>query len=392
MSNNQDNTRPEFPKRAVITAGMPYGNKNLHFGHVGGVFVPADCFARFMRDRIGADNVQIVSGTDCYGSPIDEGYRKLVESGEFDGTIADYVMRNHKAQAEALANYDISLDVFEGSGIGKSAAIHNEMTAEVIRKLHDGGFLELDETKQFYDETAGTFLNGRQVVGRCPVQGCKSERAWADECELGHQYSPEELIAPKSTISGEAPSMRPVYNWYFKLPEFSDKLRDYISMIANDGITRQVVSQTIDEFLVPPIIYVKQEFQEQYDALAAQMPAHTYRPVPKGKASFELEFADLAARDAAREILSKAGVRFRTGKALVPLRITGNIDWGVPAPSLTDNTSGKQTDGLTVWCWPESLWAPISFTKRLQGDSWRDYWTGADARAYQFIGQDNIYF
>ena len=72
--------RPTFPKRAVLTGGMPYGNKNLHFGHIGGVFVPADFFARFLRDRIGAENVIFVSGTDCYGSPIMEGYRKKVAS------------------------------------------------------------------------------------------------------------------------------------------------------------------------------------------------------------------------------------------------------------------------------------------------------------------------
>ena len=76
--------RPVFPKRAVITGGMPYGNKTLHFGHVGGMFVHADTFARFMRDRIGKENVIFVSGTDCYGSPIVEAYRKLCESG-FEG-------------------------------------------------------------------------------------------------------------------------------------------------------------------------------------------------------------------------------------------------------------------------------------------------------------------
>ena len=90
--------RVEWPRRAVVTAGMPYGNKALHFGHIGGVFVPADAFARFLRDRIGPENVRFISGTDCFGSPIDEGYRKLVESGAFEGTIADYVQRNHEAQ------------------------------------------------------------------------------------------------------------------------------------------------------------------------------------------------------------------------------------------------------------------------------------------------------
>ena len=75
-------TRPEFPKRAVITGGMPYGNKTLHFGHIGGVFVFADVYARFLRDRIGEENVIFVSGTDCYGSPIAESYRrKCAEEG-----------------------------------------------------------------------------------------------------------------------------------------------------------------------------------------------------------------------------------------------------------------------------------------------------------------------
>ena len=82
-----EGTRPAFPKRAIVTAGMPYGNKGLHFGHIAGVFVPADCYARFLRDRIGPENVMFVSGTDCYGSPIDEGYRKLREQG-FEGSIA----------------------------------------------------------------------------------------------------------------------------------------------------------------------------------------------------------------------------------------------------------------------------------------------------------------
>ena len=98
---SKDN-RPSFPKRAVITGGMPYGNKQLHFGHVGGVFVFADTYARFLRDRIGKDNVIFVSGTDCYGSPIAESYRKLKESGEFDGTIEDFVRKNHESQEKTL--------------------------------------------------------------------------------------------------------------------------------------------------------------------------------------------------------------------------------------------------------------------------------------------------
>ena len=178
MATTQNNVSPvTWPKRAVVTAGMPYGNKPLHFGHVAGVFVPADCFARFLRDRIGAENVRFISGTDCFGSPINEGYRKLVEAGEFTGTIEEYVERNHSKQKATLDSYDISLNIYEGSNIGHSGEVHQGISEAFIKKLHENGWLHKRSTLQFYDPQAGTFLNGRQVQGHCPVQGCKSEHA-----------------------------------------------------------------------------------------------------------------------------------------------------------------------------------------------------------------------
>ena len=93
------NDRPSWPRRAIVTAGEPYGNKGLHFGHVGGVFVPADFFARFLRDRLGRENVIFTSGTDCYGSPIMESYRKLKENEGYDKSISEYVESNHSRQA-----------------------------------------------------------------------------------------------------------------------------------------------------------------------------------------------------------------------------------------------------------------------------------------------------
>ncbi len=381
-----------WPERAIVTAGMPYGNKPLHFGHVGGVFVPADCFARFLRDRIGAENVRFISGTDCFGSPINEGYRKLVEAGEFEGDIADYVQRNHDLQKATLDAYDISLDIYEGSGLGYCGEVHQLISEVIIQRLYESGHLQRRATLQFYDPEAGTFLNGRQVVGRCPVQGCKSEHAYADECDLGHQYAPEDLIAPKSSLTGTTPEMRPVENWYFDLPTFSEFLRAYADELAADPDVRPIVSNTIKEFLVPPVIYIKNEAYEDYRAIAGDLPRHSFREAEKGKASFEVEFKTIEDRDFAREVLSKAGIRFRTGKALVPFRISGNIEWGVKVPEI------EGLSGLTVWCWPESLWAPMSFTMAvndkmgLPRGSWRDFWCSEDAQVYQFIGQDNLYF
>lgn len=393
-SNNEPNTETmiHWPKRAVVTAGMPYGNKSLHFGHVGGVFVPADCYARFLRDRIGKDNVVFVSGTDCFGSPIEEGYRKEVEAGKFEGTIEDYVRRNHDAQKATLDSYDISLDIYEGSGLGHCAEVHRSVTREFIQRLYEKGHLHLESTLQFYDPKEKMFLNGRQVVGHCPVQGCKSEKAYADECDLGHQYDPADLINPVSSVSGTVPEMREVKNWYFDLPEFSEIVRDYARSAEEDPQIRSIVTKTIEEFLVPPIIYIKVELFDKYQQIADKLPEHKYRDAQKGKQSFEIEFKTVADRDKARTVLSDAQIRFRTGKALVPFRISGNVKWGVPVPEIEGAT------GLTTWCWPESLWAPISFTiarndaKGLARSDWRKFWCDKDACVYQFIGQDNLYF
>ena len=387
--------RPQFPKRAVITGGMPYGNKNLHFGHIGGVFVPADFFARFLRDRIGRKNVIFVSGTDCYGSPIMEGYRKKVEEEGYEGTIVDYVQANHNLQKEALDAYGISLDIFAGSGLEPARPIHAKLSKEILERLYERGYLRKMSTRQFYDVKAGQFLNGRQVIGRCPVKGCKSEKAYADECDLGHQFDPEELIDPVSQLTGTKPELRPVDNWYFDLPAFRKDLEKLTDEWDKDSEVRPIVTKTVRESLVDPVIYIQQRFEDAFKAAESKLPVHIVTPAEGNQQSFSVSFENWEDRDHAREILEEAGVRFRTGKTLLPFRLTGNISWGVPAPDLED------TKDLTVWVWPESLWAPISFVQtvlanapegRYSSTDWHDWWCADDAKVFQFIGQDNIYF
>jgi methionyl-tRNA synthetase len=121
-----DAERPAFPKRAVVTAGMPYGNKELHLGHIGGLFIHADTYARFLRDRLGEENVIFVSGTDCYGSPAFESHRQLAAAGAFDGTVAAFVEKNHLRQKEALEAYrsaSASTRPRELAGRGKSTPL-----------------------------------------------------------------------------------------------------------------------------------------------------------------------------------------------------------------------------------------------------------------------------
>ena len=383
--------RPEFPEKAVITGGMPYGNKELHFGHVGGMLVFADTFARFLRDRIGKENVIFVSGTDCYGSPIAEGWRKKVESGEFSGTLEEFVNSNHEKQKATLNAYGISPNLFAASGLGRSKEIHAEVTDWFLKSLYEKHQLEQLSTMQFFDEKAGVFLNGRQVIGKCPVEGCTSDKAYADECELGHQYMPENLINPISTLTGEAPVMMPVTNWYFKLRDYEKLMQEWVAELQKRKDIRPVVWKTIDEFLKPPVIYIKREFEEKYFNLKSSLPEHNYLEEAK-KPSFTIEFQTLSDCDEACKILTENQIRYRTGKTLVPFRLTGNVEWGVPAPVL------EGEEPLTVWVWPESLWAPISFTQTYlesighSRDEWKNYWCSKKSNVYQFIGQDNIYF
>lgn len=383
--------RPVFPKRAVVTGGMPYGNKELHFGHVGGMLVFADTFARFLCDRIGKDNVIFVTGTDCYGSPIAEGWRVKHEKGEFKGSLVDFVQSNHDKQKATLDKYGIAPNLFAASGLGRSKEIHAEVTDRFISSLHKKGQLDRITTMQFFDEEAGCFLNGRQVIGKCPVEGCSSEKGYADECDLGHQYMPENLIDPVSTLTGKTPTMKPVTNWYFRLRDYEGLMKDWVEELKKRKDIRPVVWKTIDEFLKAPVIYVKREFEEKYFELKSSMPEHNYIEEKK-KPSFTIEFSNLPDCDEACRILTENGIRYRTGKTLVPFRLTGNIEWGVPAPVMDG------VEGLTVWVWPESLWAPISFTETYlesighDRDEWKNYWCSKDATVYQFIGQDNIYF
>ena len=380
---------PTFPKRAVITAGMPYGNKNLHFGHVGGMFVHADIFARFLRDRIGKENVIFLSGTDCYGSPIQESYRKRKEAG-YEGGLEDYVAANHESQKKTLEDYGISLDFFGASALGEAGEIHRQLSAEIFRRLYENGYIEKLSVPQFYDEELGIFLNGRQVTGRCPIPGCTSDKAYADECSLGHQFLPSELINPVSCLSGGKPVLRKVENWYFALEDCIGRMKEYNDYLRKNTHTRKYQLETVEEFLKKPMLYVPKKYVESLEELSKRLPVHRILDGEK-KNSFAFEFETLDDRDKAKALLEGMGIHYTSGKTLVPFRLSGNVEWGVPFPEC------EELKDLTFWVWPESLWAPISFTRAYLRQSGREgelekWWGDDEAEVYQFIGEDNIYF
>ncbi|MBN2899577.1 MAG: class I tRNA ligase family protein [Clostridia bacterium] len=387
---NKHIRRPEFPKRAVITGGMPYGNKDLHFGHIGGVFVHADTYARFLKDRIGKDNVIFVSGTDCYGSPIITSHKNHCEKENVDITVEDYVHNFHVRQKQTLENYDVNLSLYATSAFGDSGKKHNKVSEEVFNLLYDHGFLKELSCPQFYDPIHDIYLNGRQVLGKCPYEGCPSEKGYADECDLGHQYPPEDLIDPISVLSGEKPELRNTSNWYFDLERFAEPLKALVENLKNDRSVRPLVIRTLEEFLLPPAIHItRKEFEPLSEDFIASLGG-TLEDIEK-KPSVTFNFNSLDERDVAKKLLDGSNVRYRSGKTITPFRLTGNIEWGVPVPEKED------LKDLTFWVWPESLWAPISFTKTYldsigSKDSWTKWWTDPEAKVYQFIGEDNIHF
>lgn len=386
--------RPTFPKRAVVTAGMPYGNKMLHFGHVLGMMLQADLYARFLRDRIGKENVIFVSGTDCYGSPMLETYRKKIEGGEYSGSIEELCEENHIKQKKTLDTYEISLNFFGASAFGEAKQEHLQVSNDFFEKMYNAGVLKKMDTLQFYDEEKQIFLNGRQVIGKCPFEGCQSEKAYADECDFCHQYLPQDLINPISALSNKKPVLKPITNWYFDMEKYTDNIKQIFDEKEKDKRNRDFITKEIKEFLKKPEIYiVKKEQIETFNKMKNELPEFELIDEGENKTSFTLRFETLAMREKACEILANYGLRYRNGKTLVPFRITGNIEWGVPCPEK------EGLKDLTFYVWPESLWAPISFTKAflkkddtMYSKDYKDFWCSNDAVVYQIMGEDNMYF
>ena len=364
----------------------------MHFGHLGGMILSADFFARFMRNRIGSENVILQSGTDCYGSTMTMAFDKAIEKGEKYASLEDFIKSNHNKTFDVLKKADVFPNIYGASAFGEAKEEHIRVSAEFFNAMYKSGNLKKMDTEQFYDEEKQCFLNGRQVVGKCPYPGCKSEKGYADECDMCHQYLPKDLIDPVSMLSGKTPVLKRITNWYFDVGAYREQILEIIESMQQDRRNRKYVTNEISEFLKKPELYIKQEQYSAFSALRNSLPKCEEFEVASNKPSFTVVFERLEDRERACDILNGAGIKFRAGKTLVPFRITSNFFWGVPVP---------EQDGLkdlTFYVWPESLWIPIAFTRTYLKNSnnphsdWRDWWCSAESEVYQFIGEDNMYF
>ena len=201
-------------KRTTVTSALPYANGGVHIGHLAGVYVPADIYVRYLRLK--GEDVMFVGGSDEHGVPVTQRARK-------EGITPQQVVdRYHKMIKDSFEEFGISFDVYSRT----TSATHHKFASDFFRKLYDDGKLIEKTTKQFYDETTGTFKTDRDIVGECPH--CHAE-ANGDQCEkCGRDLDPTELINPRSKESGAKLILKDTTNWFLPLNEYESWLKEWI--------------------------------------------------------------------------------------------------------------------------------------------------------------------
>jgi methionyl-tRNA synthetase len=203
------------PKRYLITAALPYANGQKHIGHLAGAYLPADIYVRYLKAQ--KRDAVFVCGSDEHGTAIPIQATK-------EGTTAQAIIdKYHPLMEQNFKDLGIAFDVYHRT----SDPLHHQTAQEFFTKLEANGDLETKETEQYFDESAQTFLADRYIKGTCP--SCGYDSAYGDQCEkCGKSLSPEELINPVSTLSGNAPIKKTTTHWYLPLNRHEDFLRNWI--------------------------------------------------------------------------------------------------------------------------------------------------------------------
>lgn len=203
------------PKRYLITSALPYANGLKHIGHLAGAYLPADIYVRYLKAQ--KRDVVYVCGSDEHGTAIPIQATK-------EGTTAQAIIdKYHPIMEQNFKDLGIDFDIYHRT----SDLLHHETAQEFFTKLNNNGDLEIKESEQYFDEQANTFLADRYIKGTCP--NCGYENAYGDQCErCGKSLSPDELINPVSTLSGNTPIKKMTKHWYLPLDRHEDFLREWI--------------------------------------------------------------------------------------------------------------------------------------------------------------------
>ncbi len=304
--------------KLTVTAALPYANGPLHLGHVAGVYLPSDIFVRFLR--MNGHDVAFICGSDEHGAAI------TLRAKKEGTTPKEIVDKYNKIIREAFSDFDISFDIFHRT----SSEIHHKTAQDFFTTLNDKGHFTKETSEQYYDEKFDQFLADRYITGECP--NCHKENAYGDQCEnCGSALSPMDLINPKSTLSGETPTIKSTSHWYLPMERHEEWLKKWVKEGKLDEV-------------------------QQHDP-------SKWRNQVTGQCMSWID------------------------NGLRPRAMTRDLDWGVKVPL-------KDAEGKVLYVWLDAPIGYISATKQWAQDNnkdWKQYWTG-DRKLVHFIGKDNIVF
>jgi len=252
---NQNKSLPN-PERYTITAALPYTNGPVHIGHLAGVYIPADIYARYLR--LTNNDVAFVCGSDEHGVPIT---LKAKKEGISPQEVVD---KYHAIIKKSFEDFGITFDNYSRT----SAKIHHDTASDFFRKLYDKGKFIEEVSAQLYDEEAKQFLADRFVIGTCPK--CGNEESYGDQCEnCGTSHNATDLINPRSAITGNIPSLKETKHWYLPLNEYENWLKEWIveghkddwksnvlgqvKSWTNDGLKPRAVTRDLDWGIPVPL-------------------------------------------------------------------------------------------------------------------------------------------
>ena len=203
------------PKRYTITSALPYANGPLHIGHIAGAYLPADIYARHLRQQ--GKDVLFVCGSDEHGAAI------TLRAKKEETTPKAIVDKYHNQIKKAFEDFGMSFDFYHRT----SSELHHKTASDFFNVLNDKATLTVDTSEQYFDEESQQFLADRYITGTCPK--CDYDAAYGDQCEkCGSALSPTELINPKSTLSGATPILKETSHWYLPMQDHEEWLKPWI--------------------------------------------------------------------------------------------------------------------------------------------------------------------
>ncbi|MFT4544267.1 MAG: methionyl-tRNA synthetase [Bacteroidia bacterium] len=306
-------------KRNLITAALPYANGPIHLGHLAGAYLPSDIYVKYMRLK--GEDVLFVCGSDEHGAAITLRAKK-------EGVTPQEIVDRYDAMCrKSFADFGIEFDVYDRT----SSELHHETASNYFLELLEKDAFEVRESEQYFDEEAQQFLADRYITGTCPK--CNHDAAYGDQCEnCGSALSPNDLINPKSTLSGSAPIKKATTHWYLPMQDHEKWLKEWINEGTLEG-----------------------------------KPHHN----PK---------------EWKNHVIGQCNSWIDGG--LQPRAMTRDLDWGVPVPV-------EGADGKVLYVWLDAPIGYISATKKWaaeNGKDWETYWKDEETRMVHFIGKDNIVF